>query len=373
MALLEPSDSPGGFLEVPPALRASPLPTLVVDPVTARVLSANAAAGDLAHDLKSYRTAREPSRLLADLVADGRLATVEVSCRSDDAVRSFLVYRSPLFGAAATSLVALSFAEVTELRAAEAALRREVEVRDEFFAVAAHELKDPLVSLQLALRLTLEMAADGGPADALVEYLEIGRRQSERLGSLMENLLDVSKIAGGHVRIDREAVDLAALAWEVTARLREPAHLAGSVLMVEAAVPVIGYFDRVKVEQILGNLVTNAIKYGEGRPVSVRVRGEGEEGVIEVEDSGRGVPPADQERIFGRFERAAGDHRRESLGLGLYIVKTYAEAHAGSAGVRSDPGRGSVFTVRLPLRRLPDHELDPESGTTGDEATGATP
>ncbi len=105
---------------------------------------------------------------------------------------------------------------------------------------------------------------------------------------------------------------------------------------------------------MLANLLSNAIKYGAGEPVAVRVRGEGEWAVVEVQDGGAGIAPEDQERIFGRFERASNGHKRASLGLGLYIVRSLVAAHGGSVGVRSQPGRGTTFTVMIPWERPRD-------------------
>jgi signal transduction histidine kinase len=101
-------------------------------------------------------------------------------------------------------------------------------------------------------------------------------------------------------------------------------------------------------EQVVANLLSNAIKYGEGKPVRVRVSGGGSGAVLEVEDGGIGVPERDHRRVFEPFERAAPNHRRNSLGLGLHIVRTFVEAHGGTVRLRSDVGKGSTFTVELP-------------------------
>ncbi len=107
--------------------------------------------------------------------------------------------------------------------------------------------------------------------------------------------------------------------------------------------------DRTRLEQIASNLVSNAVKYGRGRPISVRVRAEGARVRLEVEDRGIGIAPGDQERIFGRFERAVSSRNYAGLGLGLWIVRRIVEAHGGTIAVRSAPGEGSTFTMDLPL------------------------
>ena len=130
---------------------------------------------------------------------------------------------------------------------------------------------------------------------------------------------------------------------------------------------MIGYFDRMQLEHVVGNLVSNALKYGAGRPVALRLRGDEESAVIEVEDHGIGIAASDLGRVFERFERASGAHREKSLGLGLYIVRNLVEAHGGTIGVRSAPGDGSTFIVTLPRKRLPGRDSPPPGdGGPGD-------
>jgi signal transduction histidine kinase len=128
---------------------------------------------------------------------------------------------------------------------------------------------------------------------------------------------------------------------------------------MEPCQPVIGRFDRLRLEQILGNLLSNAIKYGAGKPVIVWVRGDGEWAMLDVQDSGAGIAPEDQARIFERFERASAGHKRASLGLGLYIVRSLAEAHEGTVHLQSQPGQGSTFTVRIPWQQPSDDPVPP--------------
>ena len=167
-------------------------------------------------------------------------------------------------------------------------------------------------------------------------------------------MLDVARIVNGRVELDVETFDLCDLAHQVVARFLGQACSSGTTLTAEPCQPVVGRFDRLKLEQVLSNLLSNAIKYGAGKPVTVRVRGDGEWAVVEVQDGGAGIAPEDQERIFGRFERASNGHKRASLGLGLYIVRSLVAAHGGSVGVRSHPGRGTTFTVMIPWERPRD-------------------
>jgi signal transduction histidine kinase len=154
------------------------------------------------------------------------------------------------------------------------------------------------------------------------------------------------------LQLDVERLDLSELAREVVARFRDRSDARGSTITALAPEPVEGVFDRMKLEQVIVNLLANAAKYGAGRPVEVRVRADGNIAELEVEDRGAGIAPEDQARIFGRFERASAGHKKESLGLGLYIVRSLVEAHAGTITVTSEPGQGATFTVRLPRNRL---------------------
>jgi hypothetical protein len=240
------------------------------------------------------------------------------------------------------------------LAEAEAAVR----TRDEFLSIASHELRTPLAALHLQLqRLARNARRRAGAAGAV----ELGKeldlvgscvRQSERLSHLLDDLLDLTRIRLGRLQLTLEDVDLGELARDVVERLGPTAARAGSTL--ELACPeerVVGRWDRLRLDQVVTNLVSNAIKYGRGRPIAVRVRRAASAGAeLDVEDGGLGVAPEMQERIFDRFERA---HSGEiaGLGLGLYIARQIVVAHGGHIRVKSALGEGSTFTVELPAQR----------------------
>jgi signal transduction histidine kinase len=219
--------------------------------------------------------------------------------------------------------------------------------RDEFLSIASHELRTPLTALKLRLQSLLYGQEATGKTR---RKLESAARQTDRLERLIENLLDVSRITTGHLTLEPEEFDLAEAAREVCERFRESAGESGFVLEVDAAAPVVGCWDRMRVEQVLNNLLSNAHKYGAGKPVSVSVSAAGESAELVVTDHGIGIAPEDMERIFGQFERASNRRAPNGLGIGLYIARQIVQAHGGSVEVQSGVGSGSTFRVALPRR-----------------------
>src|SRR6185295_10833538 len=152
---------------------------------------------------------------------------------------------------------------------------------------------------------------------------------------LIDSLLDLSRMQRGQMLLAREPIDLGAVVQEVVARLGEQAQLASCPLAVEQAAPAVGRWDRLRLEQVVTNLLTNAFKYGAGKPVRVVVSaGEGL-ARLSVVDQGIGISPADQQRIFEPFERATTLAQGHSLGLGLYLVRQIVQAHNGRITVTS--------------------------------------
>lgn len=221
-----------------------------------------------------------------------------------------------------------------------------VRVRDEFLSIASHELKTPLTSLALQSD-SLRASAGRGDAEALVRKSEVIRRSVDRLTRLVASLLDLSRINAGRLELELEPVDLAEVARDVVARFEEEAARAACPLSLEAPEPVVGRWDRVRLDQVLTNLLGNAVKYGPGRPVEVRVLADGDRALLSVRDHGIGISAADQRRIFERFERAVSRRHYGGFGLGLWIVREIVEVLGGTVRVESAPGAGSTFTVAL--------------------------
>ncbi len=218
--------------------------------------------------------------------------------------------------------------------------------RDEFISVAAHELRTPLTALQLKLQ-GVERALRGTDRKEILR-VEAAVRQTERMARLIDRLLDVSRIAQGRLEMAREEMDLAALVRQVAEDFREPAAQARAPLQLELPESARGTWDRLRIEQVLVNVLSNAVKYGAGKPIRIRLGGDGERVRLEVTDQGIGISAEDLGRIFGRFERAASIRHYGGMGLGLYITRHIVEGHGGTVSVSSKVGEGSTFVVELP-------------------------
>jgi signal transduction histidine kinase len=168
------------------------------------------------------------------------------------------------------------------------------------------------------------------------------------LTGLINNLLDISRITAGRLDLELEPVDLAAVVRDSAARAREEIARASCTVQVEAPGPCMGQWDRMRVEQVVTNLLSNALKYGAGHPIEVSVAGDDGWARLTIRDHGIGIPPEDQARIFERFERAVSDRHYGGLGLGLWIVRQIVDALGGMIEVESESGKGSLFTINLP-------------------------
>jgi PAS domain S-box-containing protein len=244
---------------------------------------------------------------------------------------------------------ALSVDNARLYREAQEAIR----LRDEFLSIASHELKTPLTSLRLQLSL-IERNMGAESREKLRPKVTGAHRQVDRLSGLVDSLLDVSRIATGRIALERTEGDLVLMAQEAVERLREVFEQAGSPVHLHAEQPVLGWWDVPRLDQVLVNLLTNAAKYGQGRPISIRVEAEPERARFIVQDEGIGIAAEALPRLFGRFERAVSDRHYGGLGLGLYISREIVQAHGGHIQVHSRPGEGSTFVVDLPRGHPPD-------------------
>ena len=240
-----------------------------------------------------------------------------------------------------------------------ARLTEAVEARDAFLAVAAHELRNPMTPIIGRIQI---LARAARRPDFQVERLVQGLEQLEwliaRYLKRANVLLDVSRITSGKLTLDRVPVDVCEVAREVIENFAPSRQHTGSELTLDLPwEPVVVSGDRLAIEEILDNLVSNAMKYGANEPILLRIGLEEEQrcAVIRVSDSGSGISADDQARIFERFERAIqpGEHLR-GFGVGLWIVRQLCQGMEGSVRVDSSPGEGSTFSVALPLQSAKD-------------------
>lgn len=237
-----------------------------------------------------------------------------------------------------------------------------IQMRDDFLSIASHELKTPLTPLTLQVQ-TLIKTLSHGSLDSLTparleRMLQSCDRQLTRLAKLIENLLDISRINTGKLTLEKEEFDLMELIREVLERFQDQLKAIRCETTLEGPDRVSVYWDRFRIEQVIVNLLSNAMKYGAGRPIVIQIAPSiGGRISLAVRDSGIGIAKEDQERIFERFERAVSGKHFGGLGLGLYIVKQIIEAHEGKVTVTSAVSMGSTFIVDLPTYRdLPQTE-----------------
>jgi PAS domain S-box-containing protein len=227
-----------------------------------------------------------------------------------------------------------------------AELERAVHVRDDFLSVASHELRTPVT----ALGLKLERLAYATTPAARQQMLEATARIVRKLGRMIDDLLDVTRVRAGQLALELDDVDLSGVVEEVAARLREQATRAGSNLELALPGAVVGRWDRARLEQVAENLISNAIKYGDGHAIGVAVQATEQTARLVVSDHGIGNAPADRARIFERFGRAASSRSYSGLGLGLWITGEIVHACGGQIRVDGAVGVGSSFTVELPRK-----------------------
>jgi signal transduction histidine kinase len=246
---------------------------------------------------------------------------------------------------------------IEEARASRDEVQRLLQLRDEFISIAGHELKTPLTPLSLQRHMIHTIMQKRDLPESVKEqkleaYLEMSKRQIDALTKLVETLLDVSQIRLGRFCIKPETnVDLFNLVQEVVERYRPQWEMAHSPVKVELlGESPKGHWDRLRMDQVISNLLTNAIKYGGGKPIELTISSDMPGTRISIRDYGPGISNADQARIFNRFERAGSIGSFGGLGLGLYITRQIVAAHGGTIRIESEVGNGATFIVDLPLK-----------------------
>lgn len=236
--------------------------------------------------------------------------------------------------------------------------RDAVAARDELLAVASHELSSPLTSLGLTVDvLRRGLMASGNPS--VQSAAELVQRQQQRLARLVHEMLDVTRIQSRRLTLNRERLNLADAVRAVCSTFEPSFAAKDSALRCHLDEEVWGEWDRGRIERLLENLLSNALKFGEGKPVDVFLRARAEGAELQVRDQGIGIPLERQREIFERFKRAVSSEHSGGLGLGLFISRGIVRAHGGDIGVSSQPGKGTTFTVFLPWSSEPPDEAAP--------------
>jgi len=242
--------------------------------------------------------------------------------------------------------------DITDKKNQEIALAKTLEERSEFFTIAGHELKTPLTCLHLQLKVMQSQLAEISTNDSSINLIQTGLlKQHEhllRLSRIVDNILDESKISRGLFNFKMEDCDLSGVARNVLEQMSLISRLNGVEINFSAPPTLQGTWDRYRLEQVLINLLMNAINYGNRSPIHLELAKEDGHAFITVRDQGLGISKQDQIRIFQRFQRADQHKSTSGMGLGLYISNYIVQAHGGEIRLKSEPGKGSEFTVAIP-------------------------
>ncbi len=230
-------------------------------------------------------------------------------------------------------------------------LREAVRARDEFVAIAAHELRNPMTPILMQVHT---LAADARSPrrcrpEVLAPRLELLEHAVRDFVRRSTALLDVSCVAAGNLRIEPAEVDLSAVVRGVVDRAGVAARMARSELEADLQEGVVGLWDRLALEQVAENLLSNALNFGAGKPVAVALHADGREARLAIRDRGIGISEEDRARVFGRFERAVARREHGGFGVGLWLAGRLVAAMSGAIAVESVPDEGTTFTVTLPL------------------------
>jgi signal transduction histidine kinase len=240
-----------------------------------------------------------------------------------------------------------------QLQTSQHELQKAVRMRDDFMSVVAHELLTPLNTLFLETQLRkLELDRDHPEMfqkPGLADMFGRDQQQIQSMVKLIDDILDVGRISHNRLSVRPRPTELSSLVKRAVSQLSGQAAAAGVAVAVQAEEPIQGCWDAFRIEQVVINLLANALRYGDGKPVTISVHAVPDGACIEVRDQGRGIPAGDLQRIFEQFERGADRISPDGFGLGLYISRQLVEAHGGRIELESEAGKGSAFTVILPL------------------------
>lgn len=233
-------------------------------------------------------------------------------------------------------------------------LKKEIRQRDEFLSVASHELKTPLTSMllqtQTALHNMRNVSLSQFSVGNLMRMLESVENQTRRLSKMINDLLSVSVIATGNLELEYEKTDFNKLVKDVlndfSTRIEKENY---RILYEDEGKQIIGDWDKIRIEQAISNFISNAIKYGDHKPIQIRLKRVNNHAEFIIKDDGIGMSSQLQKNIFDLFQRGVSKAEYKGLGIGLYITQKIIKAHGGSIQVKSSPNRGTEFTTILPL------------------------
>lgn len=242
---------------------------------------------------------------------------------------------------------------LAELQKTQAELHAAIRMRDDFLSIAAHELRTPLSVLRLQMQIRQKQLQKGDFArfspDKLPKMFEQDDRLVEILFRQINEMVDIARIRAGTLYLEPTPFELGGMVRDVAHHFSEQMASVGCSLQIDVEDELDGCWDRFRLEQVLINLLTNAMRYAPGTPIRLSLKQDGERACLSVQDGGPGIAPEYHERIFQQFERAASPNRDNGLGLGLYIAREIVEGHGGRIWVESEPGQGANFRIELPL------------------------
>jgi signal transduction histidine kinase/HAMP domain-containing protein len=230
--------------------------------------------------------------------------------------------------------------------------KQAIEVRDEFLAIASHELRTPLTPLKMQIQsIARQINKDNYAAltpERLMKMVDTSDRQINRLSVLIDDLLDVTRISAGKLSLNKENFSMMEMIDDVITQYAQQLKHSKSTLEFIVSDDMVGFWDKVRIEQVIINLLTNAAKYAPNQLISISLSTNKDIVYVKVKDKGPGISAENQDRIFKRFERVSDKQNIGGLGLGLYICKQIVDAHQGKIYVESIIGSGSTFTLELP-------------------------
>lgn len=240
-----------------------------------------------------------------------------------------------------------------ELMTSNIKLQEAIQIRDEFLSIASHELKTPLTPLKMQTQIIRKRVNEGTFKDLddtkIHKIINVLESSVNRLTDLIENLLDVSRINLERMVIRKEEINLKIVFERLFERYKSSIEMNKTKVYLSIEEDIVGHFDELRIEQVFLNLLMNALKYGEQKPIEINVKKVDYCVLIEFRDQGTGIAEDYHQKIFQRYERLDIHKNVSGLGLGLYITKEIIEAHEGSITVESQLGKGSIFRIQLPL------------------------